>query len=85
MIIGRVYRVSLPEDERLSEPELAATICATGVHAPHLPAVDDIVRVVVDEAIDGDLVVVMSNGAFGGIHTRLLQSLAGTSSATEGG
>ena len=84
VIIGRVYRVSLPDDERLSELELAAKICETGVNARHLPAVDDIVRVVVEEAISGDLVVVMSNGAFDGIHTRLLQSLAETSSVTEG-
>ena len=76
VIIGRVYRSSLPEAERLSETELVAAIDATGVCARHLDEVGDIVQTVVDEARDGDLVVVMSNGAFGGIHGRLLEALA---------
>lgn len=84
VVIGRVYRTSLPDDERLSEPELVAGIRESGVRARHLPDVDDIVRFVVDDASDGDLVVVMSNGAFGGIHARLLQALAETSTMGEG-
>jgi UDP-N-acetylmuramate: L-alanyl-gamma-D-glutamyl-meso-diaminopimelate ligase len=77
VIIGRVYRSSLPEGERLSEDELVVGICATGVRARYLGEVGDIVRVLVDEAREEDLVVVMSNGAFGGIHGRLLEALAG--------
>ena len=76
VIIGQVYRSSLPEAERLSEPELVAGIRKTGVRARHVAEVGDIVRTVVDEAGEGDLVVVMSNGAFGGIHGRLLEALA---------
>ena len=75
-IIWRVYRSTLPEAERLSEPELAAAIRAGGGRARHLPGLTDIVRTVVEEAGDGDLVVVMSNGAFGGVHGQLLQALA---------
>ena len=77
VIIGRVYRSSLPEGERLSEDELVVGIGASGVRARYLEDVGDIVRVLVDEAKEGDLVVVMSNGAFGGIHGRLLDALAG--------
>jgi UDP-N-acetylmuramate: L-alanyl-gamma-D-glutamyl-meso-diaminopimelate ligase len=77
VIIGRVYRSSLPEGERLSETELVEGIRATGVSARHVDDVEDIVRVLVGEAREGDLVVVMSNGAFGGIHDRLLEALAG--------
>ena len=80
VIIGRVYRSSLPEAERLSETELVAAIDADGVSARYLPEVGDIVQTVVDEARDGDLVVVMSNGAFGGIHGRLLKALAASAS-----
>ena len=76
VIIARVYRSSLPETERLSETELVAGINAPGVRARHLAEVGDIVRTVVDEARAGDLVVVMSNGAFGGICSRLLEALA---------
>jgi UDP-N-acetylmuramate: L-alanyl-gamma-D-glutamyl-meso-diaminopimelate ligase len=41
-----------------------------------VPKVDDIVKLVVDEAREGDLVVVMSNGGFDGIHDKLLTALA---------
>lgn len=76
VIIGRVYRSSLPDNERLSEVELVQRICELGSRARYLPDVCDIVRAVTEEACNGDLVVVMSNGAFEGIHTRLLKELA---------
>ena len=76
VIIGRVHRLSLPESERLSETELVAGIRAAGVPARHLAEVGEIVQTIADEAREGDLVVVMSNGAFGGIHSRLLEALA---------
>ncbi len=79
-IVWRVYRSTLPAAERLSEPELAAAIRDRGGRARYLPELADIVRVVVDEAREGDLVVVMSNGAFGGIHGQLLEALAASSS-----
>ena len=75
-IIWRVYRSTLPEAERLSEPALAAAIRGGGGRARHLPELEDIVQAVVEEAGDGDLVVVMSNGAFGGVHGQLLRALA---------
>ena len=75
VIIGRVYRASLPEADRLSEADLVDGIEAGGVRARHVPEVEDIVEIVVDEAREGDLVIVMSNGAFGGIHERLLAAL----------
>ncbi|MEE2637462.1 MAG: UDP-N-acetylmuramate:L-alanyl-gamma-D-glutamyl-meso-diaminopimelate ligase [Acidobacteriota bacterium] len=75
-IIGQVYRSALPDAERLSESELVAGIRHAGGNARHVPDVTDIVRIVTDEATAGDVVVVMSNGAFGGIHARLLEALA---------
>ena len=78
-IVWRVYRSKLPAAERLSEPELAAEIRNRGGRARHLPELSDIVRAVADEARAGDLVVAMSNGAFGGIHGRLLEALAASS------
>ena len=41
-----------------------------------LDAIDRLVQEVVDEARPGDHLLVMSNGAFGGIHQRLLDALA---------
>ena len=78
-IVWRVYRSTLPAAERLSEPELAAAIRDRGGCARYLPELSGIVRVVAEEARDGDLVVAMSNGAFGGIHGRLLEALAAAS------
>jgi UDP-N-acetylmuramate: L-alanyl-gamma-D-glutamyl-meso-diaminopimelate ligase len=75
VVLASVFRSSLPEAERLSESELVADLTAAGVAARHLPDVDTIVTTVVGEARSGDLVVIMSNGGFGGIHRRLLQAL----------
>ena len=41
-----------------------------------LPSVDAIVEAVARDAAPGDLVVVMSNGGFGGIHGKLLAALS---------
>jgi UDP-N-acetylmuramate: L-alanyl-gamma-D-glutamyl-meso-diaminopimelate ligase len=40
-------------------------------------SLDDLVAAVVGEARPGDRIVVMSNGAFGGVQDRLLQGLRG--------
>jgi UDP-N-acetylmuramate: L-alanyl-gamma-D-glutamyl-meso-diaminopimelate ligase len=76
VVIATVFRSNLPPSERLSEAELVADLTSAGVSARHLPDVDTIVRTVAAEAQAGDLIVVMSNGGFGGIHGKLLQALA---------
>ena len=76
VILASVFRSSLPESERLSETELVDALRRQEVKARHLPTVDAIVDAVSKEARDGDLVVVMSNGGFGGIHHKLLDALA---------
>jgi len=75
VVLASVFRSTLPEAERLSESELVRDLTDAGVVARHLPDVDTIVAVVTAEARSGDLVVIMSNGGFGGIHRRLLQAL----------
>jgi len=76
VVIAGVFRSSLPEAERLSADQLVADVNGAGGRARHIPAVDDIVQLMGDEARSGDLIVVMSNGGFGGIHQKLLQALA---------
>ena len=75
VVVASVYRSTLPDAERLSEAQLVDDLRHAGVSARHLPDVDTIVRQVSDEARAGDLIVIMSNGAFGGIHRRLLEAL----------
>jgi UDP-N-acetylmuramate: L-alanyl-gamma-D-glutamyl-meso-diaminopimelate ligase len=76
VVIASVFRSSLPPEERLSESRLVEDLTAKRVHARHLPDVDAIVDTVSREARQGDMIVVMSNGGFGGIHRKLLAALA---------
>jgi UDP-N-acetylmuramate: L-alanyl-gamma-D-glutamyl-meso-diaminopimelate ligase len=76
ILLPAVFRASLPEDERLSVERLVDDIVRAHRHARYVPKVDDIVKIVADEAREGDLVVVMSNGGFEGIHDKLLAALA---------
>jgi UDP-N-acetylmuramate: L-alanyl-gamma-D-glutamyl-meso-diaminopimelate ligase len=75
VVVAQVFRSSLPEDQRLSAEQLVSDLQARGQHARYVPEVDDIIRTVVDEHREGDLVVLMSNGGFGGIHQKLLMAL----------
>ena len=76
VVVASVFRSSLPPEERLSEAKLVDDLTAANVRARHLPDVDAIVGAVSKEAQSGDLIVVMSNGGFGGIHRKLLAALA---------
>jgi UDP-N-acetylmuramate: L-alanyl-gamma-D-glutamyl-meso-diaminopimelate ligase len=75
-VIAGVFRSSLPESERLSADQLVDDLRARGQRARHIPEIDDIIRTIEAEARDDDVVVLMSNGGFGGIHTRLLRALS---------
>jgi UDP-N-acetylmuramate: L-alanyl-gamma-D-glutamyl-meso-diaminopimelate ligase len=55
--------------------ELVDALRADGVSADFIPEVDRIVASVAPEARAGDVLLVMSNGSFGGIHDKLLEAL----------
>jgi UDP-N-acetylmuramate: L-alanyl-gamma-D-glutamyl-meso-diaminopimelate ligase len=76
VIIAGVYRSTLPAEQRLSPERLIADLSAAGVQARFIPDVSTIVETLAREARNGDFVVVMSNGGFGGIHAKLLDALA---------
>lgn len=57
--------------------ELVAGWQQRGLPAFHTASVDEIVERVVGDAKEGDVVLVMSNGGFGGIHGKLLAALQG--------
>jgi len=76
VVVAAVFRSSLPEAERLSAEQLVEDLRSASQRARYVPDVDDIVRTIVDEHRDGDVVVLMSNGGFGGIHGKLLRALA---------
>jgi UDP-N-acetylmuramate: L-alanyl-gamma-D-glutamyl-meso-diaminopimelate ligase len=76
VVVAAVFRSSLPESERLSAEQLVEDLQARKQRARHIAGVDDIVATIVDEHRNGDIVVLMSNGGFGGIHRKLIQALA---------
>jgi UDP-N-acetylmuramate: L-alanyl-gamma-D-glutamyl-meso-diaminopimelate ligase len=76
VLVAPVFRSALPESERLSVPRLVHDLVSRGQSAREADSIDDIIAAVVREHRAGDLVVIMSNGGFGGIHTRLLQALS---------
>ena len=75
VVLAAVFRSSLPDTERLDADRLIADLRARGKPARHIPNNDDIVSTIVREHRDGDVVVLMSNGGFGGIHRTLLRAL----------
>ncbi len=66
----------VPEAERIDAKKLAQDITAAGTKARWLDGPDAIVAALAREALEGDVVLVMSNGGFGGIHDKLLRALA---------
>jgi len=75
-ILAPIFRSTLPEAERLSVAELVRALRRRGQSAEAAASIDAIVTRLVNEHRPGDLVVLMSNGGFGGIHGRLLEALA---------
>ena len=59
----------------LDPDALARSISDDGVRASHIPRVEEIVDRLVPELEPGDVVLILSNGAFGGIHGKLLGRL----------
>jgi UDP-N-acetylmuramate: L-alanyl-gamma-D-glutamyl-meso-diaminopimelate ligase len=75
VILAAVFRSSLPEAERLDAVQLVDDLRGRGQQARHVPEIDAIVDTIVREHRGGDVVVLMSNGGFGGIHGKLLKAL----------
>jgi UDP-N-acetylmuramate: L-alanyl-gamma-D-glutamyl-meso-diaminopimelate ligase len=66
----------VPADQRLDVPRLIAALQGQGVEAAASAEVDALVAEVAGDAAPGDVVLVMSNGAFGGFIEKLRAALA---------
>jgi UDP-N-acetylmuramate: L-alanyl-gamma-D-glutamyl-meso-diaminopimelate ligase len=75
VVFAPLGRTNVPEAERLDLDALVADLVAQGQRAQASASVDAIIEIVAREARPGDTIALLSNGAFGGIHQRLLGAL----------
>ena len=76
IVLAAVYGADqIDESERLDPDRLASELGRRGRSARFVPEVEEIVSLVGKSAESGDVVVIMSNGAFDGLHGRILEAL----------
>ncbi len=68
-----------PEGQRFSSERLVRDLKQQGIDAHHISGVDAIVAYLTLHLQPGDVVLIMSNGGFGGIHQKLLDALESAS------
>ncbi len=74
--LGPIYRAErIPEEERLDRAAVADALRRRGLVAQFSDDVTAIVREVIATGKRGDVVLVLSNGAFGGIHARFKEAV----------
>jgi UDP-N-acetylmuramate: L-alanyl-gamma-D-glutamyl-meso-diaminopimelate ligase len=81
VIIGPIfhrdrYATRYGLDKMMSVPEIITRLNADGIPTSQVDDFDVIADNVAREASENDVVVVMSSGAFGGVHEKILQRLA---------
>jgi UDP-N-acetylmuramate: L-alanyl-gamma-D-glutamyl-meso-diaminopimelate ligase len=75
IVVAEIARLEqLAASERLDPARLMRDFQAAGKPAAYLPDVEAIVRHVSGASLPGDVICVFSNGGFGDIHSKLLQS-----------
>jgi UDP-N-acetylmuramate: L-alanyl-gamma-D-glutamyl-meso-diaminopimelate ligase len=66
----------VPADQQLDAAKLAAELTAAGIAAESFGQVEPLAERALSEARDGDVLLVMSNGAFGGLIPKLIEGLS---------
>ena len=80
VVIGPIFHRGRYEtryglDKMMSVPSMIERLDGDGIEARQIDDFDEIARVVAAEAGGGDVVIVMSSGAFGGVHEKILERL----------
>lgn len=73
VLFAPLGRTNIPEAERLDVARIARAI---GPRAEASPSVESILETLTKNVRPGDVIALLSNGAFGGIHQKLLAALA---------
>ena len=76
IIAGLFHPERYTADSAISPVEMIARLRRLGREAEFIPSVDEIVAHLAPRLKKNDVVVVMSNGSFGGIHDKLMRALA---------
>ena len=76
VLLAPLGRSNLPPTEALDLSRLASDLNAHGKSAQALPSVEAILDYLALNVIPGSVVALLSNGAFGGIHAKLLERLS---------
>lgn len=70
--LGPIHRGDrIPPEERLDRASLTEALARSGVRARFTDDVAELARHVYNDAREGDVVLILSNGAFGGIYERI--------------
>jgi UDP-N-acetylmuramate: L-alanyl-gamma-D-glutamyl-meso-diaminopimelate ligase len=82
VIVGPIFHRDRYEtryglDRMMSVPSIVETLQRDGIPASQIDDFDAIADEVAREAREGDVVLVMSSGAFGGVHEKILERLRG--------
>lgn len=81
--LGPIYRAEkIPVDQRLDRAALARRLSDDGIWTRAADSVEEIVEAVCGDAKTGDIVLVLSNGAFGGIYAKLRKAFTTERAAT---
>ena len=85
VVIASVFdsRKVSDKGKSLDTQKLIEDISQDNKEAIALPGADDIIAHLLPRLRDGDVVVIMSNGGFGGIHEKLLAALRGMTGKTQ--
>ncbi|HEX7809308.1 MAG TPA: Mur ligase family protein [Thermoanaerobaculia bacterium] len=80
VVIGPVfykerYATRYGLDKMMSVETILEKLNADGIQAEHIEDFDGIAKHIAKEAGEGDVVLVMSSGAFGGVHEKILDAL----------
>ena len=83
VIAGLFESERVAANEQLSLTELLSDLTADGKKAVTMKDAGEIVSRISDDLRSGDVVVVMSNGGFGGIHEKLIDAISTSVTASE--
>jgi UDP-N-acetylmuramate: L-alanyl-gamma-D-glutamyl-meso-diaminopimelate ligase len=76
VIMAGLFRPERYTKETALDPETMVSAWRnSGKAAEYIPKVDDIVQHLRDKLVGNEIVLIMSNGGFGGIHNKLLDAL----------